>query len=48
MASGCIYLYCKLTNLTITKKEISEISKISEVTINKCTKKLEKNVQLFN
>jgi len=43
MASGCIYLYCKLTNQVITKKEISEICKISEVTINKCFKKLESN-----
>ena len=31
----------------ITKKQISEVSKISEVTINKCCKKLESNEDLF-
>lgn len=41
MASGCIYIYIKSFNLKINKKEISDICKISEVTINKCYKKLE-------
>jgi transcription initiation factor TFIIB len=41
MASGCIFLYIKSNNINITKKEISDICKISEVTINKCYKKLE-------
>ncbi len=41
MASGCIFIYIKSMNLKITKKEISEVCKISEVTINKCSKKLE-------
>ena len=44
MSSGCIYLYIKLRNMNISKKEISNICKISEVTINKCFKKLE-NIQ---
>ena len=48
MASGCIYLYVKLKNLSIDKKEISEICKISEVTVNKCAKKLEDNQCLIN
>ena len=48
IAAGCIFYFIKKNKINITKKEISEISKISEVTINKCTKKLEKNVQLFN
>jgi len=43
MASGCIYLYVKVQNLEISKKDISLICKISEVTINKCAKKLEAN-----
>ena len=43
MATGCIYLYIKLKDLKITKKNISEICKISEVTVNKCYKKLESN-----
>jgi len=44
MASGCIYLYIKLNSLDIHKKTISDICKISEVTINKCYKKLESHV----
>ena len=31
-----------MCNLNISKKDINQISKISEVTINKCYKKLEK------
>jgi transcription initiation factor TFIIB len=41
IAAGCIFYHIKNKNKTISKKEISEICKISEVTINKCTKKLE-------
>jgi len=43
MAAGCIYLYIKLKNLIINKKDLSINCKISEVTINKCYKKLENN-----
>ena len=45
MAAGCIYLYIKINNLSINKKQISEICKISEVTINKCFKKLEPHIE---
>lgn len=41
MAAGCIYLYIKHHNLEVHKKDISDVCKISEVTINKCYKKLE-------
>ena len=41
MSSGCIYLYIKNKNIDISKKHISDICKISEVTINKCSKKIE-------
>ena len=47
MASGCIYMYCKLKGNKITKKDISDICKISEVTINKCYKKLELNQEIL-
>jgi len=47
IAAGCIFYYIKNKNKTISKKEISDICKISEVTINKCTKKLESNDHLF-
>jgi transcription initiation factor TFIIB len=41
MAAGCIFLYIKEAGLDINKKTIADVSKISEVTINKCFKKLE-------
>ncbi len=41
MAAGCIYLYIKEMGFDIHKKSIADICKISEVTINKCYKKLE-------
>lgn len=41
IAAGIIYLIVHLCNLIITKKEIKNVSEISEVTINKCYKKLE-------
>lgn len=42
VAAGSIYLACQLANLNISKKDISEVCKISEVTISKCYKKLYK------
>ncbi len=47
MSSGCIYLYIKYHNIDISKKYISDICKISEVTINKCSKKIE-DIQEIN
>jgi transcription initiation factor TFIIB len=46
IASGCIYLVCKFLDNGISKKKISETCKISEVTINKCFKKLEGNNEI--
>lgn len=43
MAAGCIYLYIREIELNIHKKQIADICKISEVTINKCYKKLEQH-----
>ena len=48
IAAGCIFYFIKENELTITRKEISEICRISEVTINKCAKKLEGNQELLN
>tara|TARA_Y100001958_G_C21207749_1_gene533702 strand:+ start:532 stop:1488 length:957 start_codon:yes stop_codon:yes gene_type:complete len=48
MAAGCIYLYIRILKLDIDKKQISEVCKISEVTINKCSKKLEENKTIMN
>ena len=41
IASGIIYFVSQVCNLNISKKAIHTISDISEVTINKCYKKLE-------
>ena len=41
ISTGIIYFVSQKFNLNITKKSIHECSKISEVTINKCYKKLE-------
>ena len=46
MATGCIYLFIKLKDIDISKKNISDNCNISEVTINKCYKKLEDNEKL--
>ena len=52
-ASGCILYYCNVNNVMvdgniINKTDISKYSKISEVTINKCFKKLLLNKELIN
>ena len=44
MAAGCIYLYVKSSDIDVHKKDISKVCKISEVTINKCFKKLEHHI----
>lgn len=41
LACGIVFLVCQTFNLNITKNEIFKVSEISEVTINKCYKKLE-------
>ena len=41
IAAGIIYFISQICNLNISKSSINNISKISEVTINKCFKKLE-------
>ena len=41
ISAGIVYFVCQTCNLNISKKQVNSISKISEVTINKCYKKLE-------
>jgi transcription initiation factor TFIIB len=41
LASGIIYFICKLAGLCISKKQISEITGISQVTVGKCCKRVE-------
>jgi len=47
MAAGCIYLFIKENDIDIGKSDISEVCKISEVTINKCYKKLDLHKDLL-
>ena len=42
IAAGIVYFISQLCKLNISKKDVKNISEISEVTINKCYKKLEK------
>jgi transcription initiation factor TFIIB len=47
IAGGIIYFVSQICNLNISKTAINNISKISEVTINKCYKKLEQYQDLL-
>jgi transcription initiation factor TFIIB len=42
IAAGIVYFISQLCKLNVSKKDIKMVSEISEVTINKCFKKLEK------
>lgn len=42
IAAGVVFFIAQLCNLNISKKDIKNTSEISEVTINKCFKKIEK------
>ena len=48
IAAGSIFYYIKINNLDINKKELSNICNISEVTINKCYKKILNDENLNN
>jgi transcription initiation factor TFIIIB Brf1 subunit/transcription initiation factor TFIIB len=41
IAAGIVYFISQFCNLNISKHDVKNISEISEVTINKCFKKLE-------
>jgi transcription initiation factor TFIIB len=42
IAAGIVYFIAQMCNLNINKRDLKNVSEISEVTINKCFKKLEK------
>lgn len=48
IASGCIFYFTKREKMDISKKDISTVCKISEVTINKCSKLIEDKSDLFD
>ena len=41
-AAGIIYFVCQICNLNISKKEVKNVTNTSEVTVNKCYKKIER------
>lgn len=41
IAAGIVFFIAQLCNLNITKRDVKNVSEMSEVTINKCSKKLE-------
>jgi len=41
IAAGIIYFVSKMCKLNICKRDVNRVKEISEVTINKCFKKLE-------
>ena len=42
VAAGIVYFVSQTCNLNVSKKNVNKVSEISEVTINKCYKKLDK------
>jgi transcription initiation factor TFIIIB Brf1 subunit/transcription initiation factor TFIIB len=42
IAAGVVYFITQVCNLNISKRDVKNVSEISEVTINKCYKKIEK------
>jgi len=41
VAAGIVYFVAQVCHLNVTKRDVKQVSEISEVTINKCFKKLE-------
>jgi transcription initiation factor TFIIIB Brf1 subunit/transcription initiation factor TFIIB len=42
IAAGVVYFVSQICKLNISKRDVKNVSETSEVTINKCFKKLEK------
>jgi transcription initiation factor TFIIIB Brf1 subunit/transcription initiation factor TFIIB len=42
IAAGIVYFISHICKLNVSKRDVKNVSEISEVTINKCFKKLEK------
>jgi transcription initiation factor TFIIIB Brf1 subunit/transcription initiation factor TFIIB len=41
IAAGIVYFIAQLCKLNVSKRDVKNVSEISEVTINKCFKKIE-------
>lgn len=46
-AAGVVYFVSNKCNLNVSKRDVHQISKISEVTINKCFQKIEKHTHIL-
>jgi transcription initiation factor TFIIIB Brf1 subunit/transcription initiation factor TFIIB len=42
IAAGVVYFISQICKLNVSKRDVKNVSEISEVTINKCFKKIEK------
>jgi transcription initiation factor TFIIIB Brf1 subunit/transcription initiation factor TFIIB len=42
IAAGVVYFIAQTCHLSISKRDVKNVSEISEVTINKCFKKIDK------
>ena len=47
IAGGIVYFVSQICHLNISKHDVNRVSEISEVTINKCFKKLENLKELL-
>jgi transcription initiation factor TFIIB len=47
VAAGALYFYCIENKIDFTKKQIADVCEVSEVTITKCYKKLQKCKDMF-
>ena len=47
VAAGAIYYYCLENKIDFSKKNIADVCEVSEVTITKCYKRLQKHKDLF-
>lgn len=48
VAAGTLFYYCMANDIDYNKKQIAEICDVSEVTITKCYKRLQKYKHLFS
>jgi len=47
VAAGALFFYCMEHNIEFTKKQIADVCEVSEVTITKCYKRLQKFKDMF-
>jgi transcription initiation factor TFIIIB Brf1 subunit/transcription initiation factor TFIIB len=48
VAAGALYYYCVVNDIDYSKKQIADVCEVSEVTITKCFKRLQKYQDLLD